>query len=80
MPEKEAIEILKKPCLCDYGLSHTVESCDISSCDKRDATRIAIQALEIVAKMKEHCEGPCIDCPYHNQHMDKCMNDLLKGE
>lgn len=40
---------------------------------------IAIQALEIVAKMFEHCEGSCTDCPYHNQHMDKCMNDLLKG-
>lgn len=41
---------------------------------------MAIEALKIVAKMKEHCEGSCTDCPYHNQHMDKCMNDLLKGE
>ena len=40
---------------------------------------IAIQALEIVAKMYEHCEGSCTDCPYWNPKFDKCMNDLLKG-
>lgn len=41
---------------------------------------IAIQALKIVVKMKEHCEGSCTDCPYWNPKFDKCMNDLLKGE
>lgn len=40
---------------------------------------IAIQALEIVAKMYEHCEGSCTDCPCWNPKFDKCMNDLLKG-
>lgn len=48
--------------------------------ERSKAIRVAIQALKIVAKMKEHCEGSCTDCPYHNQNMDKCMNDLLKGE
>lgn len=45
-----------------------------------DGLEVARKALEIVAKMKEHCEGSCTDCPYHNPKFEKCMNDLLKGE
>ena len=46
MTEIEAIEVLKQPCYCDYDLSATIEDCDISSCDKRDAFKLAINALE----------------------------------
>lgn len=36
-------------------------------------------AVAIVKKMYEHCEGSCGDCPYHNPNIpNKCMNDLLK--
>ena len=48
MTEQEAMEILKKPCLCDYDLSKTVLDCDIKQCDKRDAVLQAIKALEEV--------------------------------
>lgn len=48
--------------------------------EQKKAFELAIQALEIVAKMYEHCEGSCTDCPYWNPKFDKCMNDLLKGE
>lgn len=57
MKVSEAIEILKKPCLCDYNLSHTIESCDISVCDKRDATKLAIKSLEMQEKLKQWIEG-----------------------
>ena len=46
MTEQEAMEVLKKPCLCDYDLSKTVFDCDIKQCDKRDAVLQAIKALE----------------------------------
>ena len=46
MTEQEAMERLKKPCLCDYDLSNTVLDCDIKQCDKRDAVLQAIKALE----------------------------------
>ena len=48
MTEQEAMEILKKPCLCDYDLSKTIFDCDIEQCDKRDAVLQAIKALEEV--------------------------------
>lgn len=48
MTEKEAMEVLKQPCLCDYDLSKTVLDCDIKQCDKRDAVLQAIKALEEV--------------------------------
>ena len=48
MTEQEAMEVLKKPCLCDYDLSNTVLDCDIKQCDKRDAALQAIKALEEV--------------------------------
>ena len=35
-------------------------------------------AVAIVKKMYEHCEGSCDGCPYHNPKFDKCMNDLLR--
>jgi len=46
MTENEAIKVLKQPCNCNYDLSATVENCDISKCDKREATKMAIKALE----------------------------------
>ena len=52
MTENEAIEVLKKPCLCDYDLSATIESCEVSSCDRRDAARMAIQALEEIQQYR----------------------------
>lgn len=48
MTDQEAMEILKKPCLCDYDLSKTIFDCDIEQCDKRDAVLQAIKALEEV--------------------------------
>ena len=57
MKVSEAIKILKKPCLCDYNLSHTIESCDISVCDKRDATKMAIKSLEMQDKLKQWIEN-----------------------
>lgn len=48
MTDQEAMEILKKPCLCDYDLSKTIFDCDIEQCDKRDAVPQAIKALEEV--------------------------------
>ena len=48
MTEKEAMEVLKQPCLCDYDLSKTIYDCDIEQRDKRDAVLQAIKALEEV--------------------------------
>ena len=48
MTEQEAMEILKKPCLCDYDLSKTIFDCDIEQCDNRDDVLQAIKALEEV--------------------------------
>ena len=48
MTEQEAMEVLKKACLCDYDLSKTGVDCDIKQCDKRDAVLQAIKALEEV--------------------------------
>ena len=48
MTEQEAMEVLKKPCLCDYDLSKTIFDCDIEQCDNRDAVLQAIKALEEV--------------------------------
>lgn len=67
MTENESIETLK----LNRPFAYT---------ELQNAVDIAIQALEIVAKMKKHCEGSCTDCPYWNPKFDKCMNDLLKGE
>ena len=70
MTDNEAIDIL-------MALAwNRAEEGDVPLCE---ALEIAMRAIKVVEKMKAHCEGSCIDCPYHNQHMDKCMNDLLKG-
>ena len=53
MTEQEAMEILKKPCLCDYDLSKTIFDCDIEQCDKRDAVLQAIKALEEICQYRE---------------------------
>ena len=53
MTEKEAMEVLKQPCLCDYDLSKTVFDCDIKQCDKRDAVLQAIKALEEICQYRE---------------------------
>lgn len=71
MTENESIDVLKNLAFLSTEQEH-------EKCEK--AIDMAIQALEIVAKMKEHCEGSCTDCPYWNPKFDKCMNDLLKGE
>lgn len=52
MTDNEAIEVLKQPCYCDYDLSATIESCEVSSCDKRDATKMAIEALQKVQQFE----------------------------
>lgn len=52
MTESEAIEVLKQPCNCDYDLSATIENCGISKCDKREATKMAIKALEEVQQYR----------------------------
>lgn len=54
MTENEAIKVLKQPCLCDYDLSATIESCDISKCDRREAVMLAIKALEDVQRYREN--------------------------
>ena len=53
MTDQEAMEILKKPCLCDYDLSKTIFDCDIEQCDKRDAVLQAIKALEEICQYRE---------------------------
>ena len=53
MTEKEAMEVLKQPCLCDYDLSKTIFDCDIEQCDKRDAVLQAIKALEEICQYRE---------------------------
>jgi hypothetical protein len=84
MTENEAIKVLRQPCYCDYDLSSTVENCEVSSCDKRDATRMAIQALEkqIPKKpLKDYCwhcprceEEAYWDTDYGQQKFRYCHN------
>ena len=39
---------------------------------------MAIQALKMQQKMKEHCEGSCTMRPYYNPtYGDMCMNDFI---
>lgn len=52
MTENKVIEVLKQPCNCDYDLSATIESCDISKCDRREAVMLAIKALEEIQKYR----------------------------
>ena len=64
----------------DCIIKHLTNECSYnetgcSDCKGKETIRVAV---EIVKKMYEHCEGSCVDCPYHNPNMDKCMNDLLK--
>lgn len=62
MTENEAIKVLKQPCNCNYDLSATVENCDISKCDKREATKMAIKALEKqMPKKPEIRNATCAD-------------------
>lgn len=60
MTDNEAIEVLKQPCYCDYDLSATIEDCEVSSCDRRDAMKLAINALEkqIAKKIVKHDKCP----------------------
>lgn len=46
----------------------------------REASELAIQALEKQIEMKKYCdENDCVDCPYHNISLkdNRCMNDFI---
>lgn len=46
----------------------------------REASELAIQALEKQIEMKKYCdENDCADCPYHNTALkdNRCMNDFI---
>jgi hypothetical protein len=66
MTEQESIKTLKQSCYCDYDLSATIENCEVSSCDRKDATKMAIKALQVVEKIAEiiKIEQQSTSCEY----------------
>ena len=91
MTESEAIEVLKQPCLCDYDLSHTVETCDISYCDKREATHMAITALSeiqqyraigTVEEIKKKIESLKYDCTRYEEQLSiaRCEKQVFTDD